>query len=539
MAGYVPVKFPKPGSAGLPLIMAAVRDGEVITADSQQAIAAAKCLSHGYLTRDPQNGNRWFPTDKGRAMLEARNALAPVSPDAVRLVDSVGQARELFAAGDLVAARDLAQFAYSSAPAFAKMAEKLRLKEALEACQRIQADALEVVSYSEIHIATDWERLSAEGKTHRGRPKSVVVEDAFTALEVGLTRDQIHKAKKLRDAENAEPGFIRRTIEELVRNGVAPTKAGLRAAIGTKSASKAEKGVQLYETPIEAMRVLLALESFSATIKEPFVGKGAILKPLEEAGYDVLIADLEDRGITTQYGDKQQVGDFLLSDPQDTVGMDIVSNPPYDDLANACIAHALKMHKPRKMAMLLNWNFAAGFEDPNRRFAMDECPPSRVYVFTKRLPMMHRDGWDGPKASSQMNTAWFVWEQNEDGTYGAPGQGFATIRVFWPDFEFAEPARPGDGGHWTGSMAFREREEDFSRQTPKLTDAEKLDAVRGQALAWMQNCGWFNMDMLRRGVGIRPTTASALVAELVEQGALCNSGGGWRWAGEPRQGGGV
>ena len=52
---------------------------------------------------------------------------------------------------------------------------------------------------------------------------------------------------------------------------------------------------------------------------------------------------------------------------------------------------------------------------------MEEWPPARVHVLSRRLPMMHRDGWDGPKASSQMNTAWFVWELAESarGTEGA------------------------------------------------------------------------------------------------------------------------
>jgi hypothetical protein len=62
---------------------------------------------------------------------------------------------------------------------------------------------------------------------------------------------------------------------------------------------------------------------------------------------------------------------------------------------------------------------------------MEECPPSRILAFSRRLPMMHRDGWDGPKASSQMNTAWFIWERQGDGSYGD-----TTIlrRVDWADY---------------------------------------------------------------------------------------------------------
>jgi hypothetical protein len=56
------------------------------------------------------------------------------------------------------------------------------------------------------------------------------------------------------------------------------------------------------------------------------------------------------------------------------------------------VAHALRVHRPRKMALLLNLNFVCGFDDPERRFAIDANPPSRIHVFTRRLPMMRRLG---------------------------------------------------------------------------------------------------------------------------------------------------
>ncbi|WP_246752721.1 hypothetical protein [Sinorhizobium sp. BG8] len=95
------------------------------------------------------------------------------------------------------------------------------------------------------------------------------------------------------------------------------------------------------------------------------------------------------------------------------------------------MAHALRVHRPGKMALLLNLNFLAGFYDPDRTFVMDECSPARIYVFKRRLPMMHRDGWDGPTASSRMNTAWFIWERDEGGSYGDRTE---IRRVDWKDY---------------------------------------------------------------------------------------------------------
>lgn len=124
--------------------------------------------------------------------------------------------------------------------------------------------------------------------------------------------------------------------------------------------------------------------------------------------------------------------------------MDLISSPiPYGEALNDFVAHALREHRPRKMALLLNLNFLCGFADDERNFVMDENPPARVYVFKRRLPMMHREGWDGKKASSRMNTAWFVWERQEDGTYGS---ATTMIRVDWSNFVDADARPPGIWG---------------------------------------------------------------------------------------------
>ncbi|MFB2562447.1 class I SAM-dependent methyltransferase [Rhizobium sp. IMFF44] len=179
------------------------------------------------------------------------------------------------------------------------------------------------------------------------------------------------------------------------------------------------------------MHTLLAFEGFAETVLEPACGRGAISRMLESAGYSVLLADLIDYETADQHGELQAVQDFLTSKPPESGSFDIVTNPPYGDVLNAFVAHALRAFRPRKMALLLNLNFLCGFDDEDRNFVMDDCPPARVYVFKRRLPMMHRDGWDGEKASSRMNTAWFVWEMQEDGSYG---DSTLIRRVDWKNF---------------------------------------------------------------------------------------------------------
>jgi hypothetical protein len=190
-------------------------------------------------------------------------------------------------------------------------------------------------------------------------------------------------------------------------------RANLRAAVGTASATKAERGDNFYRTPREAVLTLLALERFHNRIWEPACGDGAISKILEAAGHDVLITDLVDRGCSKADGELQGVADFLktVRNGKEDGDFSIVTNPPYGDALNRFVAHALREHRPKKMAMLLNLNALCGFNDPDRNFWMDDWPPARIIVFTRRLPMMHRDDWDGNEASSRMNTAWFVWER--------------------------------------------------------------------------------------------------------------------------------
>jgi uncharacterized protein YjiS (DUF1127 family) len=52
-----------------------------------------------------------------------------------------------------------------------------------------------------------------------------------TAADLGLRRKEIHEARKLRDAETAEPGRIQAAADALVARGEEPTKAALRREV--------------------------------------------------------------------------------------------------------------------------------------------------------------------------------------------------------------------------------------------------------------------------------------------------------------------
>jgi hypothetical protein len=62
--------------------------------------------------------------------------------------------------------------------------------------------------------------------------------------------------------------------------------------------------------------------------------------------------------------------------------------------------------------MLLRLAF---LESERRSPLLDGGHLARVHVFKRRLPMMHRDGWSGPRASSSVPFAWFVFDRGHHG----------------------------------------------------------------------------------------------------------------------------
>src|SRR5258708_1657896 len=87
----------------------------------------------------------------------------------------------------------------------------------------------------------------------------------------------------------------------------------------------------------------------------------------------------------------------------------IVTNPPCKD-AQKFVAKALDLAP--KVYMMLRLGF---LEARKRSKILDGGHLARVHVFKDRLPMMHRDGWNGPRNGSAMAFAWFVWDRGNRG----------------------------------------------------------------------------------------------------------------------------
>lgn len=177
--------------------------------------------------------------------------------------------------------------------------------------------------------------------------------------------------------------------------------------------SAADRGLQLYETVPVATKTLLAHEQLPHGIWEPHCGKGAIAELLLDAGHSVYCSDIVDRG----YPHQQAVGNFLKATAVPRGIEAIVMNPPYAEAA-LHVQRALQLC-PHVIALLPLSFLEAGREETvagrARLWCLDRGWLIRVLVFKERLPMMHRDGWTGKKASSNVPYAWFIWSGDHKG----------------------------------------------------------------------------------------------------------------------------
>ena len=230
------------------------------------------------------------------------------------------------------------------------------------------------------------------GQRHRrtGCRAAEVLPGAPGARLIGFSDDV-----RLLEPERALPGLVR-LDRALAMSALVQPMLGSRPTGSRRSDD-------FHQTPRIAVEALLGVEQFTGPIWEPACGLGAISEVLIAHGHDTVSSDLVPRG----YG--QAPIDFLLEwQPR---APNIISNPPFK-LALEFAENALRLTSG-KVAMLLR---LAWLEGQERRAFFVAHPPARVWVFSKRLPMMHRENWTGRKASSPVPiTAWFVWEYGHVG----------------------------------------------------------------------------------------------------------------------------
>jgi hypothetical protein len=154
-----------------------------------------------------------------------------------------------------------------------------------------------------------------------------------------------------------------------------------------------------YMTPKEAVRALMAVERLPKSIADPCCGDGGLLETLRAGGHVVYGSDIADYGWPHAKIRDYLAGPIAMGDTA------IVTNPPYR-LAEEFIRKAIS-DGARRHAWLLRTNF---LESVGRLPLWREHPPARIWISSRRLPMIHRHGWNGPKSSSNVAYAWYIWD---------------------------------------------------------------------------------------------------------------------------------
>ncbi len=174
--------------------------------------------------------------------------------------------------------------------------------------------------------------------------------------------------------------------------------------VGFYEGGERPKG-DFYPTSEIAITKLLDAEEFTGLFLEPCCGNGAISKVLQARGHEVISRDLYDWG----FGES---GKDFITEPIIEVDS-VVTNPPFN-LSLEFTARALECTKARqgKVAML---NRIQWLEGVKRTKFFTENPLSKVLVFTRRIPRMHRFDFTGKPGISLLCFAWFIFDWKYSG----------------------------------------------------------------------------------------------------------------------------
>lgn len=150
-----------------------------------------------------------------------------------RAVSTLSNARS---SAEVLEARELASFAYDVAKKTARLAKAKSAADSLiVAAHRAQADALDIEAQAKRRLADEYDAAQERGEVagHGGDRKINV--PAANVEAIGITRREVLEAREIRDAEQADPGIVRRTLDEAIDAGEEPTRAKVKRAVKTKS----------------------------------------------------------------------------------------------------------------------------------------------------------------------------------------------------------------------------------------------------------------------------------------------------------------
>lgn len=303
----------------------------------------------------------------------------------------------------------------------------------------------------------DIQRASVGGKIanlRRGRPGEnppiggISAEEAATALNVAprqIERARVVHEQGVGELRQALDGGeiavsaaerIARLPEAAQRQEIARVLPnGARAIMGSRQ--EADDSLDYFPTPPWATRALIAhvLPELGAeargTAWEPACGEGHIAEVLSESFGDVVASDIHSYG----YG---AVLDFLSPAPFNLTADWIITNPPFNDKAEAFVLRALERARVG-VAMFLRLQWLETIGRYERIF--QPHPPALIAQFAERVPLC-KGRWnpDGDTATAYL---WIVWHKQHRSATGR-------TEFFWiPPGQREALTRPDDAERFT------------------------------------------------------------------------------------------
>jgi hypothetical protein len=166
--------------------------------------------------------------------MNAVAATASSLPSLVRRAAS--QLASATSAAEVLEARDMAGVAYTAAKSAARLAKAKGAHDELVAkAHHAQADALEIMTLAARRLADEYDAAQERGEVKRvGNPNYSNAEELPGGADIGLSAREVHEARQIRDAEEAQPGIVRETLDAALEAGEEPTKAAVRRAVSKR-----------------------------------------------------------------------------------------------------------------------------------------------------------------------------------------------------------------------------------------------------------------------------------------------------------------
>lgn len=164
------------------------------------------------------------------------NAPAIITDTLPILIDKATRALDSArTSAEVLEARDMARVAYDAAKSAGRMTRaKGAFDDLIAKVYRAQADALLIESRAKSRLADEYDAAQDRGEVGQSGQRNDLVDrrnEVPTAADLGLRRDEIHEARKIRDAERENPGLAERALNAMVESRQEPTRAELRRSV--------------------------------------------------------------------------------------------------------------------------------------------------------------------------------------------------------------------------------------------------------------------------------------------------------------------